>query len=300
MSAQLEHLLADAGKTLGVVGRSQRLHNPLSDMTHLVRTHTAGGYCRRTHANAGRVCWLSGIEGNHVFIHGNGALGQHGLGLPARQSQRGYIGQQQMIVRAAASQPKPAGQKLFGQNLGVLDYLLDVGPEAGLKGLAETDGLAGDNVHERAALKTGKYAPVEVPGVLFSAQDQTASGPPEGLMGSARDIVSHRNRVVMEAGGYQAGIMGHIHEQFGPYLMGDLGESGVRDFPRIGAGPGHDQPGFMLPGKPGQLVKVNPMIVRSNPVTDKMEKPTGSVQPHPVRKMPPMGQVQPQDHIAWF
>ncbi len=48
---------------------------------------------------------------------------------------------------------------------------------------------------------------------------------------------------------------------FAPTLAGDLGELGVRNLARIGAGPGHDQLRLVLAGQRGDLVEVDAVRV---------------------------------------
>ena len=53
----------------------------------------------------------------------------------------------------------------------------------------------------------------------------------------------------MAPGGHQAGHVGHVHEQIGPHLVGDVGEGLVVDDPGVGGGAGHDHPGAALAGQ---------------------------------------------------
>ena len=56
-----------------------------------------------------------------------------------------------------------AGQEHFGQGLGVVDDLPDVLLEGRREGLAEADGLAGDDVHQRPALDARETRPCRSP-----------------------------------------------------------------------------------------------------------------------------------------
>ncbi len=96
----------------------------------------------------------------------------------AADAKRRDVDQHQMIVGAAADQPQAAGQQRFGQRLGVVDDLLGVLFELGPQRLAEANRLAGDDVHQRAALDAGEHVAVEVFGVLGSGTwHRPARGP---------------------------------------------------------------------------------------------------------------------------
>src|SRR5207253_8150549 len=71
-------------------------------------------------------------------------------------------------------------------------------------------------------------------------------------------------------------LMGHIDEQLGPHLAGDLGEPAMRDFARIGAGSGDDQFGPMLARQPGDLVEVDAVRVARDAVTMEAIEPARS------------------------
>ncbi len=73
--------------------------------------------------------------------------------------------------------------------------------------------------------------------------------------------VGDRHRVVVQPGGDQPGVVGHVDHQLGADLAGDLGELAVRNLARIGAGAGDDQLRLVLAGQPGDLVEVDPVVV---------------------------------------
>jgi hypothetical protein len=74
---------------------------------------------------------------------------------------------------------RPLGQGL-GQHAGVLDHLLLVGLELGAQRFLEGHGLAGDDVHQRAALEAGKMAEL----MAFSCSAFIRMMPPRGRAGS--------------------------------------------------------------------------------------------------------------------
>ena len=58
--------------------------------------------------------------------------------------------------------------------------------------------------------------------MLLLAQDHAAPGAPEGLVGGGGDHVGIGHGGGVEPGGHQAGDVGHVHEEVGPHLVGDL------------------------------------------------------------------------------
>ena len=99
------------------------------------------------------------------------------FGQLAADAERRDVDQHQVIVGAAADQLQAAGEQRFGQRLGVVDDLLGVRLELGPQRFAEADRLAGDDVHQRAALDAGEHAAVDRLAVLFLG---TGTGRPRG------------------------------------------------------------------------------------------------------------------------
>ena len=64
----------------------------------------------------------------------------------------------------------------------------------------------------------------------------------------------------MAAGSYQPGDMGHVHEQIGPHLVGDVGKGPEVDGPGVGGGAGQDHAGLVLPGQVPDLVIVDAAV----------------------------------------
>ena len=125
------------------------------------------------------------------------------------------------------------------------------------QGELEADGLARDDVLERAALDAREDAPVDrrrevrldhrVVGriggrrELASAEDESAARAAEGLVGRRRDEVGVRERARVEAGRDEPGDVGHVDPQERPDRVGDVGHPLEVDDPRIGAGAADDQ-----------------------------------------------------------
>ena len=113
--------------------------------------------------------------------------------------------------------------------------MVDVGFELGLERLAERDRLAGDDVHERAALRTGEHRGVDLLEELLGVrQDEAAARAAQRLVAGRRRDVGVRHGAGMRARGNEAGDVGHVHHEVGAHLMRDLGHA--REVNRAGIG----------------------------------------------------------------
>ena len=154
-----------------------------------------------------------------------------------------------MVVRSAGDQAEALFYQLFSQNFGILHDLLSVGLELGLQRLAEADSLGGDDVLQRASLRAGKHGGIDLlVDILVVAEDQTAPGPPEGLVGGGSDHVGIGDGGGMDSGGYQTGDVCHVHHQISTYLVRHLAELGKVNDAGIGAGTGNDDLGTAFLG----------------------------------------------------
>ena len=153
-------------------------------------------------------------------------------------------------------------------------------------------------MHQRAALHAGEHGPIDLLGIRLLAEDDAAARAAERLVRGRGDVVGHRHRVVVQLGGHQPGIMGHVDEQLRPALAGDLGELAVRNLARIGAGPRHDHLRLMLAGQGGHLVEVDALVVLSHAVAEEVIELARKVQLHAVRQVSAVGQVEAQHDVA--
>ena len=149
----------------------------------------------------------------------------------------------------------PSAGKRVGHDRGVLDGPSLVGAEGLLGSELEGHGLAGDDLHQRSALRAGKDVPVdrggqralvraaldgrEVGGVEPWAQrppaeDRPAAWAAQGLVGRRRDEVGVRERARMDARGDEPGDVGHVDEQHRPDVSGDRRHALEVPGPRVG------------------------------------------------------------------
>src|ERR671917_630679 len=170
------------------------LDDDLRDLAHLVRPHAAGRHRRGPEPDAARDGRLLGVVRDHVLV-ARDADGLEGLlELLAGCARFDQVHQDQVVVRAAGDEVEPAFQESLGHRLAVLDYPTGVVLELWLERLAEGDGLAGDRVHEGAALHPREDAAVDLLGELLAAEDHAPSRPAQGLVGRGRDDLAVGDR----------------------------------------------------------------------------------------------------------
>ena len=146
-----------------------------------------------------------------------------------------------MVVRAAGDEAHAALYKLLGHGGGVQNDLVLVGGEVLAHGLLEADGLGGDDVLQRAALRAGEDGLVDGLGVLLAAEDEAAAGAAQRLVGGGGDHVGIGHGAHVLARSHEAGDVGHVHHQHRAHFIGDLAELGKVDGAGVGAGAGDDQ-----------------------------------------------------------
>ena len=102
----------------------------------------------------------------------------------ARNLEAADIHQAQMVIRTAGDQTEALLDQLFREDFGVFDDLLRVSFELRFQRFTEADRLSGNNVLQRPALGAGEYGGVDLlVNSLVVAQDQSAAGATEGLVG---------------------------------------------------------------------------------------------------------------------
>ena len=158
---------------------------------------------------------------------------------------------------------RPRCDQRLGDDLRVLHHLLLVGLELGRQRFLEGDGLGGDHVHQRAALQAGEDGAVDRLLVLGLHQDEAAARAAQALVGGGGDDVGMRHRVRVDAGGDQAGVVGHVDHEDRADVLRDLGEALEVDAQRIGRGAGDDQLGPVLVRLALHRVVVDRFVARS-------------------------------------
>ena len=203
-----------------------------------------------------------------------------------------------MVVGAAADELDAAGGESRGQRPGVVDDVPAILLELRLERLAEGHSLAGDHMHQRAALRAGKHGTVERLGVFRATHGDAAPRTAEGLMGGAGNEVGDRHGIVVDARGDEPGVVGHVDHQLRAHFAGDLGEPAVRNLAGIRARAGDDQLRLVLPRQARDLVEVEQLVVAADAVVDELVEDARAVELHAVREMAAVGQVEGEHGVA--
>ncbi len=144
------------------------------DLAHLVRAEAAGGERRRADADARGHHRRPLVEGHRVLVDRDAGLVQAVLGVLAGERGGRQVDEHQVVVGAAGDQVDAARAEHLGQDLALLDDL----PHArrgtpSVRAWPNATALAGDHVHQRAALQVGEHGAVDrVPIVLGLAEDE--------------------------------------------------------------------------------------------------------------------------------
>ena len=209
------------------------------------------------------------------------------------------IEEHQVVVRAARHEFKALGKELFGKRLGVCDDLFLVGDEGGLQRLAEADGFRRDDVEQGTALDPREDRLVDLLRDLFVVgEDQTAARTAQGLVGRRRHDVGVGQGRGMEPRGDQPRDMRHIDHQVRPDAVRDRGEPLEIDDPRIRRRARHDQFRVLLFRELLDLVVVDPVRRRVDPVGDEVVVFAREVDRASVREVSPVGERHSEHRVA--
>ena len=164
---------------------------------------------------------------------------------------------------------------------------------------AEGNGLAGDHVHQGAALDAGEDGLVEVELVnsRLVGQNHAAAGAAQGLMGGGGDHVGVGEGGGMHACGNQTGDVGHVHHQDSADLVANFTELGEVDGAAVGGGAGHDQLGVMLQSLVADVLIVDE-AVGVDAVGDALEVFAGHIDRAAVGQVTAVGQVHAHKGVA--
>jgi len=140
-----------------------------------------------------------------------------------------------VVVRPAGDKAETIREEHLGKGLRIFDNLALVFPERLGLGLLQGHRLCGDDVHQGSALHSRKDLRVQGLGEVALAEDQSAAGTAQGLMGGHRDELAAGHRRRMKTGGDQTADMGDVGEDEGPDLIGNDTELFIIDRSRVGA-----------------------------------------------------------------
>src|SRR5215217_3692714 len=156
---------------------ARRSDDDAGDLAHLVLAHSARGHGRGAEPDAARDGRGLEVVRYHVLVAGYAHGLQRFFKLLAGDARLLQVDQDQVVVRPARNEVQPTLKEPVGQCLAVGDDLPGVVLELRLQRLAESDGLARDGVHQRAALHPWEDAAVHLLRELLAAEDHTPSGP---------------------------------------------------------------------------------------------------------------------------
>src|SRR5215218_8703234 len=254
----------------------------VGDLAHLVRAHAAGRHGGGAEPYAARYHRCLGIVRNHVLVAGDTDRFECLLELFA--------------CGVGLYQVDPTLDEPLGQRAAVLDYPAGVVPELGFERLAEGHRLACDRVHQGTALQPWEDAAVHLFGELLAAQDHAAACPAQRLVSCRGHDLAVWDRRRVDVGGDETCDVGHIGEQEGTDLVGDLPELVELYDARVGARAGQDHLRLFAHRDLAQLVVVYVAVV-ADAVVDYRVGAAGEVELHPVGEVAAVGQVHREDLV---
>ena len=158
--------------------------------------------------------------------------------------------------------------------------------------------LGGDHVLQRTALHAREHRGVDLLAQLRLGQDEPAARTAQRLVRGGGHHVGVGHRVGVQARRDQAGEVRHVHHEQGARLVGDLPEAGEVQLARVGRPARDDQLRLVLLGQRLDLVVVDQAVGLAHVVGHGVEDLARVVDPHAVRQVPAVGQVQAQDGVA--
>ncbi|MNV18417.1 hypothetical protein D3C71_1092400 [compost metagenome] len=234
---------------------------------------------------------------NRVFVAGDADVAQHSLGILASDALRSQVDQHHVGLGASGDQAQPSLLQCLAHCRGIGQHLLLVDLELGFERFLERHRLAGDRVHQRAALRTGEDGRVDRLLVLLFHQDHAAARAPQAFVRGGGHEVGVRHGVRVNAARDEAGVVGHVDHEVGAHLFRDLGKALEVDAKRIGRRAGDDQLRPLCMGQARHLVVVD-FLMFIQAVAADLEPLAADVQRHAVRQMAPFGQAHAEDAIA--
>ncbi len=203
-----------------------------------------------------------------------------------------------MRVGSAGNDVVAAAHQRGGQRLRVFNDAPLVGAELLAEGFFERDGLGGDDVHQGAALNAGKEAFVDRLGVRLPAEHHAAARAAERFVGRGGDNVRVGYRIGMKIGRHQAGNVGHVDQQEGAGLVGDLAEALKIKDSGIGARTDNQELRPVGHRLRFHFVIIDAAGLAIDAVGLHAIEAAGKIDRAAVGEVAPMGQVHSQDRVA--
>ncbi|ABA53161.1 hypothetical protein BURPS1710b_A2107 [Burkholderia pseudomallei 1710b] len=264
----------------------EHLENQPADLAELRCAEAARRARRRAEADARRDRRLLRIERNAVLVARDARALERLLDLRALQALRAQIDEQQMVVGAARHEIDAARLQHVAERLRVREHAIDVGLEIVCQRLAERHRLAGDHVHQRAALQAGEHRRVDLlRDLLVVGQHEAAARAAQRLVRRRRDDVRVFDRVRMAARGDHAGDMRHVDHQLRADRIGDRAKPREVELARIGGEAGDDEARLVLLRERLDLVVIDQHRVAAHAVLERVEPLAGQRRLRAVREV---------------
>ena len=205
-----------------------------------------------------------------------------------------------MVVGTAGDDIDAPVDKGAGHGAGVGHDLLLVGNELVALGFQKADRLGRNHVHQRAALAAGKHRGIKLllQFLVGAGQDNTAARSPQRLVGGGGHHIGVRHGVGVNACGYQAGHVGHVDQQVGTHLVGDLAKTPPVHYPAVRRETGDDHFRFMLQRQRLNLGIVHLASGVIQAILDGIEVFAGEIRLGTVGQVATVGQAHAQNGIA--
>ncbi len=298
-----------------IVAVPDRLHDPVADQAHLVRTHAAGRGGRRADPDAGRRVRRIDVERDGVLVDRDADVVQERLRLPTGDAERGHVHEREVVVRAATDQARTCSCDGLRQHAGIDDRPCLVLAEALCLGELEGHRLRGDDVHQRSALHPGEdrlvhcrregvlaqgreVRAIDAPREVRAREHEAAARATERLVRRGGHEVGMREGTGVQPGRHESGEVGHVHEEQCADAVGDGCQPLEVPGARIGRRAGdHDLGAHRLRLRLERVV-VDPFRLAVDPVRVHFIQPAREVDRRAVRQMTAVGEAHAQDPVA--
>jgi len=205
-----------------------------------------------------------------------------------------------VVAGAAGHQAQTARLQAATDGLGIDEDAVGIVDEPRLECLAESHGLASDDVLERTALRTGEHGGVDALGNLGGVgEDDAAARSAKRLVRRGGHDVGAGHRAGMTAGGDESSDMGHVDHERGTVVMCDLGKALEVDGARVGTRARDDENGPVLLDLGLDVIEVYALGRRVKTVGDRMVELAGEVGRRAVREVPAVVESHAHDRVAW-
>jgi hypothetical protein len=250
------------------------------DALEVLLAETTRCHGRRADADA-HGCERGLVTRGGVLVAGDVDLLEDGLDARAVELDGLEVDEHHMVVSAASDERIAELGEGNLESLRVGDNLFLVGLEVVGLGLLEGHGEGGDGVVVGASLVAGEDGEVDgalevVEGLLaglcvrlahsLAEEDHGTARATERLVGGGGDDVAVGEGRLVHAGGDETGDVGHVHEEIGTDLVGDLAHAGVVDLAAVGRGSGDEYLGAVHEGILLELVVVDEASLEVHPV----------------------------------